>query len=204
MTERSKPKPALLAGAVVVLAVLALAVWWLVGSSDSDDSSAEPQYTPATPAASSAAPSEPTTATPAPKVVTPKTAGPRSRPLTDEVRLAGGATAEVTKVERVRSEANLPGEVSAPALRFTVRATAGDEALDLSRVVVNAYYGPDRTPAIAITEPGGRPFEGSLRAGRSATGVFVFNVPPRERDRVQLEFSWSPKQRPVILTGDLS
>lgn len=209
MIERTKPKPALLVGAVVAVVLLALGAWWLVSSadSDSDDADSRARYTPATATATTATASpddDATTATATPRAVTPRPAGSKGRPLTDPVRLADGATARVTKVERVRSRAQLPGEISAPALRFTVEVTAGDEAVDLAPVVVNAYYGPDRTPAIAMTEPGGTPFAGRLAAGKSATGAFVFNVPPRERGQVHLEFSWSAKRKPVVLSGNVS
>lgn len=202
MPQSRKPAPAVLAGAVVVAVVIALGVGWLVTSRDSSDQADEPAYTPSTTQASPSETQE-STPTPAPRTVQPKPAA-KGRPITSRVPLEDGATAVVTKVESVRSRAELPGEVAAPAVRLTVKATGGDEAIDLSKVVVNAYYGPDRTPAISMTEPGGKPFEGTLAAGRSANGVFVFNVPPAERDQVFVEFSWSPKAKPVVLTADLS
>lgn len=203
MPQSRKPAPAVLAGALAVVVVIALGVGWLVASGDSSDSAGEPQYTPSTTQASPPATEKKSTATPAPRTVRPKPAA-KGRPLTSRVPLEKGASAVVTKVETVRSRSELPGEVAAPAVRLTVKATAGDEAIELSKVVVNAYYGPDRTPAISMSEPGGKPFAGTLAAGRSADGVFVFNVPRAERDQVYVEFSWSPKAKPVVLTADLS
>jgi len=203
MRTSRKPSAAVLAAiAVAVVALLAGAVWWVAAGDDDtkDDASVSPPTSAATPTPTASAPTRPT---PPPKRVRPRPA-PDGRPLTAPVRLADGATAKVTTIERLRSVPELPGEIAAPALRFTIRATAGDEAIEMTPVVVNAYYGSDRTPALPMTEPGGAPFEGRLAAGESTTGVFVFNVPPAERDRVYLEFSWAPDQKPVILTGDVS
>lgn len=198
----SRRTPATIGVVVAVVAVVALVGWRV--SSDEDSEPDARSTTPVSAAPTDGGEPTPTAKAPAPKAVTPRPAPRAKRTLTDPVPLAAGATAEVTRIESVRSSAEIPGEVSAPALRFTIRATAGDRRVDLVPVVVNAYYGRERTPAVSMGEPGAEPFPGQLAPGRSATGVFVFNVPPAERDLVHLEFSWSPKQKPVILTGDVS
>lgn len=199
----SKPPLIYIGGAAAAVLVVALLAWNMIGSDEPQAADA-----PTVSASPSAAVSEPspttTTAAPvAPKSAEAKPVG-RERPLTSPAPLAGGATASVTAIEKVRSEARVPGEVSAPALRFTIKATAGDDRLDLRPVVVNAYYGSDRTPAVAVGAPGAKPFTGRVAPGKSATGVYVFNVPTSERDVVRLEFTWSPDEKPVILTGNVS
>ncbi|WP_313408299.1 hypothetical protein [Aeromicrobium sp.] len=204
MRTSRKPSAAVLATIAVAVVALLAGGAWLVSSGDDgatkDDASAPSPTSAATPAPTASASAAPTRA---PKPVRPRPA-PDGRPLTAPVELADGATAKVTRIERLRSVPELPGEIAAPALRFTIRATAGDEPVEMTPVVVNAYYGSERTPALPMTQPGGEPFEGRLAAGESTNGVFVFNVPPAERGRVYLEFSWSPDRKPVILTGDVS
>jgi hypothetical protein len=113
-----------------------------------------------------------------------------------------GVTVTVRSVEDVTGEANVPGEVGGPALRFTVELTNGTgEVLDLRTVVVNAYYGPDRTPATQLLEPGGRAFESEVGADDAARGVFVFSVPPGSQDRVELEIDPGVGAAIVIFAG---
>jgi hypothetical protein len=113
-----------------------------------------------------------------------------------------GVTVTVPSVEKVTGEANVPGEVGGPALRFTVELTNGTgEVLDLRTVVVNAYYGPDRTPATPMLEPGGRPFEPEVAADESAHGAFVFSVPPELQDQVELEIDAGVGKAIVIFAG---
>ncbi|MBD5786522.1 hypothetical protein IF650_10040 [Cellulosimicrobium terreum] len=101
---------------------------------------------------------------------------------------AGDVTVEVVEVEKVEGLAELPGEIGGPSLRFTVEIHNGsDEALDLRTVVVNAYYGTDRTPAITLVKPGSAPFPASVGPGDDAQGTFVYNVPPDQRDLVRVE-----------------
>jgi hypothetical protein len=108
----------------------------------------------------------------------------------------------VPSVEKVTGEANVPGEVGGPALRFTVDLTNGTgKVLDLRTVVVNAYYGPDRTPATPLLKPGGRAFEPEVAADGSARGAFVFNVPPELQDQVELEIDAGVGKAIVIFAG---
>lgn len=113
-----------------------------------------------------------------------------------------GVTVTVPSVEKVTGEANVPGEVGGPALRFTVELTNGTgKVLDLRTVVVNAYYGPDRTPATPLLKPGGQAFEPEVAAGESARGVFVFGVPPELQEQVELEIDAGVGKAIVIFAG---
>ncbi|MEV0951853.1 hypothetical protein [Promicromonospora sp. NPDC050249] len=113
-----------------------------------------------------------------------------------------GVTVRVPKVEKVTGEANVPGEVGGPALRFTVELTNGTgKTLDLRTVVVNAYYGADRTPAAPLLKPGGKAFEAEAGADDSARGAFVFNVPAEFQDDVELEVDPGVGKAIVIFTG---
>jgi hypothetical protein len=120
----------------------------------------------------------------------------------DKVTPEPGVTVAVPKVEEVTGEANIPGEVGGPALRFTVDVTNGTgKTLDLRTVVVNAYYGPDRTPASPLLKPGGKAFDSEVDNGGTARGVFVFNVPAEFQDKVELEIDPRIDAPIAIFTG---
>jgi len=113
-----------------------------------------------------------------------------------------GVTVTVTSVEKVTGEANVPGEVGGPALRFAVELTNGTgKVLDLRTVVVNAYYGQDRTPATPLLKPGGKPFEAEVAADESALAVFVFTIPPEFQDEVELEIDPGVGSPIIIFAG---
>lgn len=81
-----------------------------------------------------------------------------------------------------------PGEVAGPAVRVTVRLTNGTSAaVPLDSAVVSVYGGRDlaRRPP---HRPGRqkRVLAGSVAPGASVTGVYVFNVPADQRDRLQV------------------
>jgi hypothetical protein len=123
-------------------------------------------------------------------------------PFGAEVTPQRGVTVVVPKVEEVTGESNIPGEVGGPALRFTVDVTNGTgKTLDLRTVVVNAYYGPDRTPASPLLKPGGKAFGSEVGDGDTARGVFVFNVPAEFQDKVELEFDPRIDAPIAIFTG---
>ncbi|GAA2749774.1 hypothetical protein GCM10009869_06890 [Amnibacterium kyonggiense] len=108
----------------------------------------------------------------------------------------------VTKMEAVTGAAAEPGEIAGPAVRFTIRIvnTTG-KAVPLSSTVVNAYYGPDLTPAIALAAPGGEPFPSSVANGATATGVFVFNIPKASRSAVQVTVDTSVSNPVIAFKG---
>ena len=176
--------------AVAVAAALGLIlVWALTSSSGDEEAKSEASATTATTSQSSG-PTTKASPTPPPTQVTAKPVG-KKPDLDSQVELSDGATARITKIEKVQSQGELPGETSAPALRFTVEATAGSEPLNLATVVVS------------ISGPGGKPFGGSLASGKSAKAVYIFNIPVAERDNVAVEFSWSGKEKPVVLSGNV-
>jgi hypothetical protein len=136
------------------------------------------------------------------------TADPEARetlepaPFGAEATPEPGVTVTVTSVEKVTGEANVPGEVGGPALRFDVELTNGTgKVLDMRTVVVNAYYGPDRTPTTPLLKPGAVPFEPELKPDGSARGVFVFGVPPKFQSEVELEFDLVVHAPVVVFTG---
>lgn len=111
-------------------------------------------------------------------------------------------TVTLTDVEAVEGEANGPGEVAGPALRFTIRIENTTGApIDLGTTVVNAYHGTDQTPSAPLSGPDGQPFPAQLDSGGTATGRFVFGVPEGERDIVRATVDYTVGAPVVVFEG---
>ena len=158
--------------------------------SGSDTSSAGSTVAPA-PSASPSPSEEPSASSSPSKEPEPgkPPAGTRAVGLKGEATSAPGVTARLAKIDAVEARASLPGEVGGPALAVTVKVTnRTDDDLSLELGVVNAYYGPERTPAVSVASDGEVPFPASVAAGDSATGVYVFQIPEEARPvRVELD-----------------
>lgn len=123
-------------------------------------------------------------------------------PLTATADFRTGLTVQVTDIESVRSVAQRPGEISAPALRLTLQAhNSSGEPISLDGMVVTLEYGADRTPAINVHEPAGAPFEGVLAPGDSVHGVYVFNVPDEARSQIRVTTSYTGEAPTLVLAG---
>lgn len=123
-------------------------------------------------------------------------------PLTATADFRTGLTVQVTDIESVRSVAQRPGEISAPALRLTLQArNSSAEPISLDGMVVTLEYGADRTPAINVHEPAGAPFEGVLAPGDSVQGVYVFNVPDEARSQIRVTTSYTGEAPTLVLAG---
>lgn len=157
----------------------------------SESSSSKPS--PASSARSSAVPSAAAEPTPQPtKTVT----------ISKQTVIVKELTARVTKTVAVQGQAQGPGEIAGPSVRFTITlSNATGRSIDLSNTVVNAYGGADASPAIQLQGPGGKTFPKSLASGDSATGVFVFNIPETQRGRVQVTVDTSVKNPVVAFEG---
>jgi hypothetical protein len=109
--------------------------------------------------------------------------------LQAEATSAPGVTARLARIDSVQATASLPGEIGGPALAITVKVkNQTGKKLDLALGVVNAYYGPERTPAVSVASDGEVPFPASVAAGESAKGVYVFQIPEEARPvRVELD-----------------
>ncbi|GGD00132.1 hypothetical protein GCM10011512_28720 [Tersicoccus solisilvae] len=99
----------------------------------------------------------------------------------------------------------LAGEIAGPAVRLTIQATnRGSEPVNLDLFVVNAYVGPELTPAGNVTQPGGRPFTGTLAPGADATGVYLFSIPTDQRGRVRVTVDYRAQEPRVVFEGSLA
>ncbi|MGV8858334.1 hypothetical protein [Rhodoglobus sp.] len=114
-----------------------------------------------------------------------------------------GLTAQISKVEEVDGTARGPGEVAGPSLRVTVTITnTSSDAATLRTAVVSCYFGADRTPAQELREPGGVPLPESVSANSAVDGVYVFTVPPEERDNITILVDYSVDVSPLVFQGD--
>ena len=78
-----------------------------------------------------------------------------------------------------------------PALAITIRVTnTGSKAADLSTLVVNIADSDD-APGTQMSAKPSNPLAGSVAAGKTKTGVYVFTVP-------------TAKRKPVTVTVDIA
>ena len=126
-------------------------------------------------------------------------------PLSATADFGTGLTVAISQIESVRSKAERPGEISAPAVRLTLRAhNASGRPITIEGMVVTLEYGRKRTPAISVHEPGGVPFAGVLAPGSSARGVYVFNVPHDARDQIRVITSYTGAAPTLVLAGSVA
>ncbi|MBS1836902.1 MAG: hypothetical protein JST64_04325 [Actinobacteria bacterium] len=139
--------------------------------------------------------------TPAPKVKDPGTLPgvPFDRP----VEVGNGVTIRLTGVQAVQADAKLPGEISGPAVRFTVSVTNGSTSpvgLDNVSVVLNGSGG---TPTATVTDPSAPPLSGSVAPGATATGTYTFSLAVADRDDSNLTIKYSEATPTASFTGSL-
>jgi hypothetical protein len=142
------------------------------------------------------------TATGKPTVVPTQSTTTTNAPIDDTASLGNGVDVRVSEVESVQGDAKGPGEISGPAVRVSVEVrNTSDEEVAMDLALVNVYYGKDKTPASALSGPGLAPLSGSIPAGKSATGAYVFSVPEDQREQLTVEFSYSTDAPTVIFSG---
>jgi hypothetical protein len=112
-----------------------------------------------------------------------------------------GLTVRVTDITPVMGKATQPGEVGGPALRFRLKVhNASRRPVSLDGAVVFVSYGRTRTPAVELSRDEQR-FQGSVPAGASRRGTYIFTVPRSERSDVRVEISYTGRAPTVVLEG---
>ena len=214
VTRRKRLLAAL--GAVALIAVVVL-VWVLVGRDDADADRAAGSTSGST--ASSSSSGAPATGSsespPATGEATPTagSAGPADQPppalpqvgLEETAAVGNGVSVALASIESIQATGTGPGNVAGPALRVTVRILNGTGAeLGLDAVTVNAGYGEAVAPASPVDDPSRAPFGGTLAAGASAEGSYVFAVPTDARDRFVVEVGYAPGSPLVVFVGPVA
>lgn len=208
MTRRTRQRSARL-GPVVTAALGGLL---LLAGCTSTGGSTSPSRAVATSPAVQATESARSSTAPAPSgpasVPAPVTPGAAPQPTKAPVPLSKpadfgtGVVAKLDTIESIVATAHGPGEISGPALAFTITVTNGSAtAVDLGNVIVNltdAHGAPGvsmfGSPAVLLT--------GDLAVGASATGTYVFAVAPSASSSVRLEVSYSTQAPTVVFAGD--
>jgi hypothetical protein len=199
----------LAAGGVLALLVVVL-VAWLVLRGDDDGAEAGSPTGSASPTGSGASVSgqstlptgNPTAPQPSASPPVTRRPSPVRASLGARAKAGSGVAVAVTRIDKVRGTARGVGQTAAPALRFTVEVrNPAKKPVNLDLAVVNAYFGPNDSPASPLSGPGAKALPQTLAGGATARGRYVFAVPVAERGRVRLEFSYSNVRPTVVFTG---
>lgn len=182
------------ATALAIVAAIALALTLPAGSPGATSPTTPSATTPA-----SDAPTPVPSESPTP-VEQPPAGDPV--PIDAPAEVVKGLTARISGIEAVDGVAKGPGEVSGPSIRFTVTIeNATGAPVDLTGTVVTVDYGADRTPAGQLYEPGAVPLATSVAAGSTASGVFVFAIPPESRGTVHITVDYAVDVAPLVFVG---
>lgn len=203
---RSPRRKAWLWGAGAFVAVVAAVIVYAVvasGSGRAPDGDPPGTPRPSATASATASPGDPS-AQPTPDPSATSATMPELAPVAPDQPSdnSKGLVATISAMKAVDGEAVQPGDIAGPAVQFTLTLTNDtDSVVDLGLIAVNAYIGEARTPAIGLVKPGGAPFEGTLKAGDSAEGVYVYNIPEDQRDDVTLTLDYEAGQPAFVFRG---
>ncbi|WP_460810102.1 DUF3712 domain-containing protein [Microlunatus endophyticus] len=124
-------------------------------------------------------------------------------PLTGSAKFENGVKVNVTTVRAVTAKPVGPGEVGGPALALTVRIKNGStSSLDLSTVTIN-LDGSKGSPGILATGSPYAPLDGSLAAGDSAKGTYVFTIAKADRKPITIQVQYGNGQTVLQFSGNV-
>lgn len=110
--------------------------------------------------------------------------------------------ARLTSVKGINAKANGPGEIAGPAVELTIRITNdAAKTIDLGNAVVN-LTDSEQKPGLPIAGSPAKPFTGTLAAGHSAIGTYVFTVPTNHRAPVSVTVSYTATAPVVLFVGN--
>jgi len=111
-------------------------------------------------------------------------------------------TARVVQVRAIDGVGQGIGEISGPALAFTVELTNNTgAALSSADAVVNAY-GSDTAPVIPLLgDSNAAALPATVEPGQTVSGTYVFNVPLDQRDNMTLTIAFDPAKPTVVFVG---
>jgi hypothetical protein len=166
--------------------------------------SAQPSQQPS-PVATSRPPTTPVPATTSGNVnQTVPSKAVTSRPpvkLDKPAKPTGDVVVTLPSIKAINAKGQGPGEVSGPALAVTVRVqNNGDKPVDLSNTVVN-LTAANGDPGAMMTGSPASPLPSEVKAGKTASGVYVFAVPKNQRDPITVEASINPDVPVVVFRG---
>lgn len=113
----------------------------------------------------------------------------------------GKVVIKLVKLTRTKVDGLGPGEISGPALAVEVQVrNRGDDPLNLDLVVVTVIDSKGQTAAPMTGSPA-RPMAGSLAAGKSASGTYVFAMTSAAKSSLKVWVNWSPARPKVVFAG---
>lgn len=160
---------------------------------------ASPTASSTPPASASPLPSQTTATAPKPSVQ-PTAMGQSTKPAVklDRPAETSGIKVNLTSLRAITSKPQGPGEVKGPAIRVDLRLTnESKKDFDATSVLVTLYDSKNDPGGEMLGAPH-RPLQGVVKPGASATGVWVFNVPPSRRNPVRIMVTL-PTDDPVLL-----
>lgn len=122
--------------------------------------------------------------------------------LTATANFGTGVTAKVVANSRISFTAHRPGEISGPAVEVRIRFTNNSSAaVSLANVVLNDQDAK-ATPLVQVDSSPAAPVSGSLAPGKSATGIYAFELPPSYHSPLTLSVSYTTAAPVVLFVGD--
>lgn len=196
------------AAAAVVALIVAIGVATGWGSDSSGDSAGSEPTASATSDPGGSTPSPSASEGADPEEEAPETAAPRQTsapvPLDQTAEPAEGVRVSLASITAISGQASVPGEVDGPALQVTVNVENANEDDALTdTLIVNVYYGPERTPANILVRPR-QDLPLSIAPGETAEGVYAFTVPEAVRGQIVVEVDLSVDLPVVLFEGAVS
>ena len=115
----------------------------------------------------------------------------------------GGVTVSIVDIEAVEGEARGQFEIAGPSLRVTVEIVNDtDEEFPLPTGQIEVFYGRELTPGIVLSGPGVVALPDSIAPRSSATATVVYNVPPEEREYVQVVVILNLDEPVLVFEGE--
>ena len=113
----------------------------------------------------------------------------------------GAVVAKIAKVQLIDAVATQPGETSGPAVAVTVEVrNSTDKALDMPAVTVDLLDATD-SPGQGILGKPADWLRGTLEAGATREGVYVFRVDQSKLDPVSITVTLGGETATAVFTG---
>lgn len=113
-------------------------------------------------------------------------------------------TAKITSVTGINATAHGIGEISGPAAKVSIQFVNGSNSpISLANVVVNLQDAAG-VPANPVSDQSAKAFTGTLAAGKSAAGVYVFTLGKNHQNPVTVSLSYTTAAPVVLFAGAVS
>ena len=114
----------------------------------------------------------------------------------------GGVVVRITDVKAIKAKAQLPGEVAGPAVALTLQVRNGSrQPVDLGSVVVTLLDSDD-APGIEMSAKPADPLSGTLKAGKTTSGTYVFTVGQQRRNPIKVNVTLAGAAPVLLFTGN--